>query len=471
MTCHLAIDIGASSGRHVLGFVEHGRLTTREVYRFENEPVRRGGHLCWDAQGLFRHIVAGMRQCRAEGLMPDTLAIDTWGVDFALLDADGGLLGDTIAYRDQRTRGMEAAVERILPFADLYARTGIQKQPFNTIYQLTALQRQAPGMLERADALLMMPDYLNYLLTGERQQEYTNATTTALVNAGAKRWDGVILDKLNLPRKLFGRLSLPGEMVGELLPAIAEQVGFRCRVLHAASHDTASAFMAVPARSANAAFLSSGTWSLLGLESASPIATPAAQTANFTNEGGYGYRYRFLKNIMGLWMIQSIRREYGKRLSYAELEQAAREASHFPGRVDVNNPAFLAPDSMAGAIREACHSSGEPAPETPGEMAACIYQSLAAGYADAIRELEQITGKTIEALHIVGGGSKDDYLNRLTAQKTGLPVYAGPTEGTVIGNLLAQMIAVGTCKDLAEARACVAESFPIKAYEAKEDNR
>jgi rhamnulokinase len=326
-------------------------------------------------------------------------------------------------------------------------------------------------MLEAADALLMMPDYLNYLLTGERRQEYTNATTTALVNAGAKRWDGDILDQLNLPRRLVGRLSLPGETVGELRPVIAKQAGFRCRVLHAASHDTASAFMAVPAGAANAAFLSSGTWSLLGLEIANPIATEAAQAANFTNEGGYDYRYRFLKNIMGLWMIQSIRRECGKQVSYAALEQAAREASHFPSRVDVNDPAFLAPDSMTEAIREACRNSGQPAPETLGEVAACIYQSLAAGYADAIRELGQITGKAIEALHIVGGGSKDEYLNRLTAQKTGLPVYAGPTEGTVIGSLLAQMIAAGTCKDLAEARACVAASFPIKAYGAKEDNQ
>lgn len=464
MKYHLAIDIGASSGRHVLGFVQNGKISTTEVYRFENTQVYKNNRLCWDMDTLFEHILEGMRQCKKNGTPPCTMAIDTWGVDFALLDENDDLLGDTVAYRDGRTTGMDKKTEEALPFNTLYAATGIQKQIFNTIYQLMAVKQNEGELLEKAQTLLMIPDYLNFLLTGQKKQEYTNATTTSLVNAKSKSWDMEIINKLGFPPHLFKPLSNPGEIVGSLSPDIEKKVGYSCRVLHAASHDTASAYMSVPKNTQNAATLSSGTWSLLGIESSIPVTSEKARNANFTNEGGYAGTYRILKNIMGLWMIQSIRRDYCKKYTYAELEQEAKNYSSFPARIDVNDSDFLAPRSMVEAIQNKCRQTGQIIPKTTGEVAACVYQSLSDCYADAIKELADITGKEIDALHIVGGGSKDGYLNSLTAQKTGLPVYAGPTEGTVIGNLAAQMIAEGVFANLEEARSAIRQSFDIEIY-------
>ena len=465
MKYHLAVDIGASSGRHILGHVEQGRIVLEEVYRFENGPKKRGGRLCWDFDALAREVVNGLKACAKLGKVPATLGVDTWGVDFALVDREGRVLGDTVAYRDSRTQGMDALVEELIPAQELYRRTGIQKQSFNTIYQLMAVKRQSPELLEQAHRLLLVPDYLHYILTGVMSNEYTEASTSGLVSAAAKDWDRELLRLLGFPQKLFGTLSLPGTALGGLCPALREELGFDCQVILPASHDTGSAFLAVPAGEGDSVTLSSGTWSLLGVELEQPVTTPESRAANFTNEGGYQYRYRYLKNIMGLWMIQNLRREMaenGQLPGFGELSRLAREAADFPGRVDVDDPSFLAPESMSAAVRAYCERTGQPVPQSRGELLSCVYHSLAQCYAQSVRQLERLTGRSFQAVHIVGGGSQDAYLNQLTASATGLPVYAGPTEGTALGNLLVQMIAQGEFASLQEARDAIRASFAVK---------
>lgn len=483
MLYHLAIDIGASSGRHILGHLENGRMVLEEIHRFDNRQVHKNGHDCWDIDHLWQGILDGLKACKALGKIPATVGIDTWAVDFVLLDKDGAPVGDAVAYRDSRTEGADQLVEAKISAADLYACTGIQKQPFNTIYQLAALQKEHPEQLETAHSLLMIPDYFHYLLTGVQKQEYTNATSTGLVHADKKTWDRDLLDTLGLPRRLFGPLSMPGTVVGPLRDEIAAQVGFQTTVVLPATHDTGSAFLAVPAGDDRAVYLSSGTWSLLGVENEAPITSEASRAQNFTNEGGAWYRYRYLKNIMGLWMIQSIRRELNgvdyvagkeraawtldvqpgeKQWTFPDLIAAAESAADFPSVVNANDDAFLAPASMIAAVQAACATAGQPVPQTVGQLMQCVYRSLTLCYKNAIAGLSQLTGKTYTAIHIVGGGCQDNYLNRMTATVTGLPVWAGPVEGTAIGNLVIQMIHGGEFADLAAARQCIRESFDIK---------
>lgn len=456
MPYHLAIDIGASSGRHILGHIENGTIVLEEIYRFPNGAKMKDGHLCWDVDVLFSEIINGLRACKSAGKIPATMGIDTWAVDFVLLNKNGERMGDAVAYRDSRTDGMDKKVEEKITFSDLYARTGIQKQPFNTIYQLASLGDE----LQNADKLMMIPDYFHFLLTGVQKFEYTNASSTGLLNAEAKTWDKELLNLLGYPQKLFPELSLPGTVVGNFRQEIIEQAGFDCTVVLPATHDTGSAFMAVPAKSDTSVYLSSGTWSLLGVENLSPITTENSMKANFTNEGGYEYRYRYLKNIMGLWMIQSIREE-NEAYSFQQLIDMA-EAAEFDTIIDVNDDAFLAPESMTKAVKNYCHEHGLPVPQTLGQLLKCVYRSLAVCYRDAIGELEALTGQKYTAIHIVGGGSNADYLNRLTAEATGLPVYAGPTEGTALGNLMAQLIYSGSFSSLAQAREAIHNSFDIK---------
>ena len=454
---HLAIDIGASSGRHILGCFENGKIEIEEIYRFENGLSEQNGHLCWDVDRLFDEILNGLRACGAAQKIPQTMGIDTWAVDFVLLDENDRKIGDAVAYRDSRTAGMDKYVEEVISFEQLYARTGIQKQPFNTIYQLMAIKNELPN----AKRLMMMPDYFNFLLTGVQKFEYTNASSTGLLNAEAKTWDREILNSLGYPLHLFPELSAPGTEVGRFLPHIRRRVGFDCTVVLPATHDTGSAFMAVPAKNDTSVYISSGTWSLLGVENKSPITDEAAMKANFTNEGGYEYRYRFLKNIMGLWMIQCVQKETGDRYGFAELMEMA-EAAEFDTIVDVNDNCFLAPERMTDAITEYCRVHDLAVPNTLGQLLKCVYRSLAVCYKNAIAELESITGTKYTAIHIVGGGSNADYLNRLTAEATGLPVYAGPAEGTALGSIMAQMIFANTFDSLDAARGAVRKSFDIK---------
>lgn len=462
MQTFLAVDIGASGGRHIAGRVEGGRLFTQEVYRFPNRTVQNGGHLCWDLEYLFDSILEGMRACKKSGLVPDSVGIDTWGTDFVLLGRDGRPIGPAVAYRDARTKGMDAKVAQVIGEEELYSRTGIQKQPFNTIYQLAAVKEQTPELLSDGTRFLMIPDYFHYRLTGVMQNEYTNATTTQLVKAGEACWDRQLIRMLGLPENLFGDIKMPGTRLGGLLPEVREQVGFNCRVVLPATHDTGSAVLAAPARDPDFLYISSGTWSLLGTESPEVCAAPAAREANLTNEGGYGKKFRLLKNIMGSWMIQNVRNEHGKKQTFDELCALAEQAKGFPSLLDVNDPIFLAPQSMTQAVRDFCRASGQTVPETLAEVMSCIYRSLAKSYADAVHQIERVTGRSFSSLHIVGGGSKDWYLNRLTAEAVDMPVFAGPAEATALGNLTAQMLAAGVFDSVREARACIRNSFEIK---------
>ncbi len=466
---YLAVDIGASSGRHMLASMQDGKMRLEEVYRFENGMQHVDGKLLWDTGHLFREIVNGMKKCKELGKIPVSMSIDTWAVDYVLLDEKDELLGDTYGYRDSRTNGMDTLVYEIIPETELYQRTGIQKQMFNTIYQLMAVKQREPELLKKAKTFLMLPDYFQFLLTGMKVSEYTNATSTQLMSPVTKQWDKELMDKLGYPKEMFLPVQLPGTEVGTLKKEIQDAVGFDCKVVLCASHDTASAVMAMPVVNGEGLYISSGTWSLMGVEHASALCDEKSRLANFTNEGGYEYRFRYLKNIMGLWMIQSVRHELGNAYSFAELCEMAETCREFPSRVDVNDDCFLAPENMTEAIRDYCTKHGRQVPQTPGEIAAVIYQSLAECYGRTVKELEQNTQKSYESIHIIGGGSNAAYLNRLTAEATRKTVYAGPGEATAIGNVMAQMIKDGVFENLTKARACVFTSFDVKTYKATEE--
>lgn len=463
-TYYLAIDIGASSGRHILGSLKDGRIELEEVHRFPNGMAEQNGENVWNVEELFTQIKAGMKKCGEMGKIPVSVSVDTWGVDFVLLDREGRRIGSAVAYRDGRTRGMDSEVYKIIGEEELYARTGIQKQIFNTVYQLMAIKKQHGEQLERAEKLLMIPDYFHYLLSGRAVTEYTNATTGQLISPETKDWDFDLIRRLAYPERIFQKIVPPGTVLGELRKEVQEEVGFNCKVVAAATHDTGSAVAAVPADGDAPLYISSGTWSLMGTELERADCSPQSREHNLTNEGGYGYRFRYLKNIMGLWMIQSVKREIGGNLSFGEICGLAEKCS-ISSIVNCNDDRFLAPESMTEEVRAACRESGQQVPEGIGETACVIYNSLAKCYAETIREIETITGQVYGKIHIVGGGANADYLNRLTARETGVPVYAGPTEATAVGNLIVQMISEGVLSDLKEARACVRRSFDIKKYE------
>ncbi len=468
-TYYLAVDIGASSGRHILGHLENGQMVLEEIYRFENGMDRQGGKLLWDTNRLFAEIVNGMKMCRQLNKIPVSMSIDTWAVDYVLLDEKNQVLGDTYGYRDGRTAGMDAEVYKLISEQDLYKRTGIQKQMFNTIYQLMAVKRQTPELLEKAKTFLMLPDYFQFLLTGRKVSEYTNATSTQLVSPATKQWDKELIRLLGFPEDIFLPLKMPGTDVGELSGEIQAQTGFNCRVTLCASHDTASAVMAMPLLEGEGLYISSGTWSLMGVEAEQADCREVSRQGNFTNEGGYDYRFRYLKNIMGLWMIQSVRHEQKDAYSFAQLCEMAAECRDFPSRVDVNDDVFLAPDSMTEAIQEYCRKTEQTVPVTTGEIAAVIYQSLADCYGKTAVQLQENTGRTYNGIFVIGGGSNAAYLNQLTADAAGMDVWAGPGEATAVGNLMAQMIRNRELKDLAQARKSVADSFRISHYQPKEN--
>ena len=384
---YLAVDIGASSGRHMLASMEDGKMKLEEVYRFPNGMDNKNGTLCWDVDRLFTEIKNGLKKCKELGKIPATMGIDTWGVDYVLLDEKDQILGDTVGYRDSRTNGMDEKVYEKISLSALYERTGIQKQIFNTIYQLMAVKETHPEYLEQAKAILMIPDYFHFLLTGVKKNEYTNATTGQLVNPTTNEWD-------------------------------YEEADCSLRSMQ----------------------------------------------ANFTNEGGYDHRFRYLKNIMGLWMIQSVKKEFTEDLSFAEIcERASKET--ITSLVDCNDDCFLAPKNMIEAVKKFCRDSKQQVPETVGEIAAVIYNSLAKCYGDTIEEIEALTGKKYTTIYVVGGGANAGYLNELTAKYTGKKVSAGPSEATAIGNIVVQMLHDGVFKDLPEARTCVGKSFDVKIYE------
>lgn len=460
---YLAVDIGASSGRHMLASMKDGKMHLEEVYRFPNGMDDKNGTLCWDVDRLFTEIKNGLKKCKEIGKIPVSMAIDTWGVDYVLLDKDDRILGDTVGYRDSRTEGMDEKVYEVIPQDELYARTGIQKQIFNTVYQLMAVKESHPEYLEQAESILMIPDYFHFLLTGVKKNEYTNATTGQLVSPKTNDWDYELIEMLGYDPKMFRPVSMPGTVVGDFTEEVQKEVGFNCTVVLPATHDTGSAVLAVPTNDDDAVYISSGTWSLMGIERKEADCSMESMKANFTNEGGYDHRFRYLKNIMGLWMIQSVKKEFTEDLSFAQIcEMASKET--IPSIVDCNDDCFLAPKSMIKAVRDFCSRTGQQVPETVGEISSVIYNSLAKCYGDTVQEIEEITGKKYSTIYVVGGGSNAGYLNELTAKYTGKKVSAGPSEATAIGNVIVQMLHDGIFKDLPEARTCVRESFDIVMY-------
>ena len=464
---YLAIDIGASSGRHILSHMEGGKLILEEVHRFPNGLHEKDGEKCWDYEALFNEIKTGLKKCKEIGKIPASVGIDTWGVDFVLLDENDEVLGNTVGYRDDRTQGMDEEVYKIIPYEQLYLRTGIQKAIFNTIYQLMAVKKGHPEYLEQAKTFLMVPDYFHYLLSGKKSNEYTEASTAQLLNPETKEWDKELIEMLGIPSDMFLPISVPGTVLGDLTPELQEELGFNCKVVLPATHDTGSAVLAVPSNNPDTVYISSGTWSLMGVERMEADCSLESMAHNFTNEGGYQYRFRYLKNIMGLWMIQSVKKELkeeqGIDISFGELcEQAAKES--ITSLVDCNDGRFLAPKNMTKEVQAACEESGQQVPQTPAEIACVIYNSLAKCYADTIEEIQEMTGKTYDSISIVGGGANAEYLNVLTAKYTGRTVFAGPTEATAIGNLMVQMMVGGELTDLNSARDCVFQSFDVKTY-------
>lgn len=461
---YLAVDIGASSGRHILAELRDGQMILQEVHRFQNGMEEKNGALCWDIEHLFSEIKAGMKKCREIGKIPVSVSVDTWGVDFVLLDEKDQVIGDTVGYRDRRTEGMDHKVEAVIPQEELYRRTGIQKQSYNTIYQLQAIKEKHPEQLEKAENMLMLPDYFHFLLSGEKKMEYTIASTSQMLDAKTGDWDWELIEKLGFPKKIFRPVEMPGTLEGHLRKEVQEEVGYDCAVVLPASHDTGSAVLAVPAEGDDVVYISSGTWSLMGVERKEPDCSLESMRADFTNEGGYEHRYRYLRNIMGLWMIQSVKKEFKEELSFAQICERA-EQEQIASIVDCNDASFMAPKSMIHAVQDFCKRTNQQVPESVGEIAAVIYNSLARCYADTLTHLEELTGKYYDTVYVVGGGSNADYLNKLTAKFTGRKVSAGPGEATSIGNIAVQMLRDGMFEDLDTARACIRKSFGIRMYE------
>lgn len=462
---YLAIDIGASSGRHILGHVDdEGKMILEEVYRFENGMVESDGHLVWNHERTLEEIINGLKKCKEIGKIPKTMAIDTWGVDYGLIGSNEEKIGETYAYRDHRTDGMDEEVYALVSEDELYERCGIQKAIYNTIYQLMATNRQEPENMDVAKAMLMTPDYLNYLLTGVKAQEYTIATTSGLIDPLSRDWDYDLIYRLGFNEEIFIPVSMPGTPVGYFKKTIEEKVGFNCKVVMCGSHDTASAVLSVPADSDDYVYISSGTWSLMGVVRHMAHTGEEGKKANFTNEGGVGGTIRYLTNIMGLWMIQSVRHELEDKYSFAELCELA-EKVEIDSVVDVNDECFLSPDSMIKAVKLYCVQTNQKVPETPGELAKVIYVSLAKCYAKTIETIESLTKKKYTKIHVVGGGSNADYLNKLTAKETGRTVIAGPGEATAIGNITLQMITDNVFSSDKDAKKCIRESFDTKVFE------
>lgn len=429
MKYYLAIDIGASSGRHIVGWVKDGKLETEEIYRFSNGNESKDGHLIWNTDALFKEILKGLKQAALVNKKPSYIGIDTWAVDYALLDKNGARIGEVYAYRDSRTQEVISGVHRKISFDELYVRTGIQFQQFNTVYQLYA--DKLSGKLGGAESMLMLPDYLNYRLTGVKKQEYTNATSTGLVNARTHEWDKEIIEKLGLPEKLFGGLSQPGTVVGGLTEEIQNIIGYNATVILPATHDTASAVEGIP-MDENSPYISSGTWSLLGLKVENAITDENSRKANFSNEGGVGYT-RYQKNIMGMWVVNRLKDELCPDKPFPQIVEEARQST-FNGWVDVNDNLFLAPESMKQAFDKMLKTW----PETDGDYFRCAFISLAQSYKTALEELKKNSGKSFDTLYIVGGGAKNKLLNELTEEICKIKVCALPIEATALGNLKIQ---------------------------------
>ncbi|WP_147803279.1 rhamnulokinase [Alkalicoccus halolimnae] len=463
--CYLAVDIGASSGRVIAVSYIDNHIYENEMHRFSNEMISWKNYKTWDIDALFEHILYGIKTAVNNGWKPQSIGIDTWAVDYVLLDDKDERIMPPIAYRDARTSTVIGELHEIVSFEEIYSTTGIQFQPFNTIYQIYAHRKQESEAWKKVSSILLLPDYLHFCLTGKKAAEYTNATTTQLVDAKSREWSPTVLKLLNFPDSIFPEILAPGSSLGQVKKEFLPGTLSKLDVILPPTHDTASAVAGAPLTE-NSLFISSGTWSLMGAELEEPSLTPASLERNFTNEGGYEGRIRFLKNIMGLWMIQEIKREYSNAYSFTDLVHLAKEAS-FDEIIDVNDPRFLHPESMRKTLQTVCRETGNK-PDGPGEEARCVFRSLASSYAAAASELEKLTENEYKSIHLFGGGSQNEWLNQLTADFSGKTVIAGPVEATALGNAVVQMIAQKQFFNLTEARDTIRKSYNLKWYEPKE---
>lgn len=462
-----AVDLGASSGRVLLACLGAARetLSIEEVHRFDNGFVNRDGHDCWDVDDLVTQINTGLERIVDRGIKLSSVGVDTWAVDFVLLDADGKMLGEPVAYRDHRTDGIMDEVFKTIPREKLYERTGIAFMQFNTIYQLVALMHENPDWLPRARTLLLMPDYLQYRLCGTQSCEMTNASTSQLISLKTQSWDIDLLRSLGIPLHWFLPLTQPGTVIGEWV----SPNGSRVKVITPATHDTASAVLAVPLEDEDSVYISSGTWSLMGIESNVPYCDERALAANFTNEGGVDGTYRVLKNIMGLWLIQRLRDAYPEH-SFAELVEQAESAAPFAYLINPNDDRFLNPPSMKQAIVDYCRETNQGEPQTAGEFARCIFESLAFLYRQTLEALAALTGRQYKRIHIVGGGSQNNFLNQLCADFCQLPVHTGPIEASALGNITCQLRALGHLADRKAIRTLIRKEFSGQTLQPRTDN-
>ena len=469
---YLAADFGGGSGRVIAGWLDGGRLVMEEVHRFPNRQVRLGKHVYWDFPALFADMKDGLKKAASKGYEVESIGVDTWGVDFGLIDRDGNLLGNPVCYRDARTAGIPEKVAQILSPTEHYATTGIQVMEINTLSQLYSLKGSA--QLEAAEHMLFMPDLFSYFLTGEANNEYCISTTSELIDAKRRNWSWETIKTLDLPERIFGKIVMPGTVRGSLTKDVAEETGLGAvKVVAVGSHDTASAVAAIPAVEGDGAvaFLSSGTWSLLGLELPEPILTEEARLAQFTNEGGVGGRIRFLQNITGLWILQRLMAEWeerGEKQTFGELLPAAEKVK-ISSVIPVADAVFMNPPSMEKAICNYCKETNQPIPQTKAEITRCVLQSLATKYQEAIKAVTPLLPQPLKRLHIIGGGSQNALLNQLTANALGVPVWAGPVEATAMGNILVQAMASGEITDIAELREVVRNSVTPAIFEPQVD--
>lgn len=468
----LAFDFGASSGRAMLAEFDGKDITMNEIHRFSNDPVKLQGTFYWDILRLMHEIKQGIvKAVNAGGF--DAIGIDTWGVDFGLLDKEGKLLGNPLHYRDENTMGIIEEADKVVSKAEIYARTGIQFARFNSLFQLYSLATKRPDILERAEKMLFMPDLMAYFLTGEMKAEFTIASTSQMLDAKTQNWDYELLDKLSIPRKILPEIIPCGSVSGMLSDEICEELGCKkVPVIAVASHDTGSAVVAVPNITDDFIYISCGTWSLFGTELSEPIINEKTEKYNFTNEGGYGGKVRFLKNIMGLWLIQESRRQWireGFDVSYGDLEREALACEPFKCFVDVDDEVFSTPGNLPKRIQEFCRKTGQYVPQTRGEIMRCIYQSLAMKYRYTYECLKDITGKKYDAIHMIGGGTKDNLLCQMTADFCKINVIAGPIEATATGNVAVQMIALDEFKNITDARQIIANSLNPVYYNPRSE--
>lgn len=470
----LAFDFGASSGRAIIGCFDGDKITLEEVHRFSNDPVSVGGTVYWDVLRLFYEIKQGIIKAKIAGGF-DSIGIDTWGVDFGLIDSEGKLMENPVHYRDARTAGLVDEAFKTMPKEKLYGITGIQFMELNTLFQLISLKKYRPWMLERADKMLFMPDLFGYMLTGKMCAEYSIASTSQLIDLDKRTWSKEILDAFGIKESVFAPLVQPGTVLGELSKEICEECGVDpVPVISVCGHDTQSAITSVPCEDGDFAFLSSGTWSLFGTELDKPIVNETSMNINITNEGGFDGSTGFLKNIIGLWLIQESRRQWkreGKEYSYADLEKLALAAEPFKCFIDPDAPEFVPHGNIPERVREFCRKTGQYVPETVGEIMRCIYESLAMKYRLTFEKLRECTERDYPVIHVIGGGTKDGLLCQMTANSCDRTVKAGPIEATVMGNVAVQLMSNGSVKNIGQARKIVAESSELKTFEPKDTDK